>query len=278
MPIESSKPILTADNGSEGTVATAESTLQLCISRPGMELRLHPGLVRERNEDWAGWRLENGRLACAVCDGLGGLRHGDLASKAAVSAFLEVMIPEGNGDGRSWRRKREPDLGGAFLSLQQRILALQEELDEARIGTTLTGVCLEGERLWMLHLGDSRAYLLRGKDVLLLSRDHSLVSTLGLSEEMSAQHPLKHVVTRMLGKLDAEDPDTLELKLAPGDRLLLCTDGLVNAGILSSHLRRIAWDAETDTELADRLLQHALDQGAPDNVCLALITPERLER
>jgi protein phosphatase len=137
------------------------------------------------------------------------------------------------------------------------------------MGTTLTAVLSAGNRLGLLHIGDSRAYLLRGGELSQITHDHTLVQTLidegRISEEEASTHPQRSVITRVLDGRPGLEPDLSVREVRAGDRYLLCSDGLTGP-VASLDTLRDALALPDVQEAVDRLVQLALRGGGPDNV------------
>jgi serine/threonine protein phosphatase PrpC len=183
-----------------------------------------PGLVRAHNEDavWpqpGGDRSAGGEaddfLVAAVADGMGGHVGGEVASRLAIEAALA-----GSGDAVARVRAANAAVFGTALD-QPRL---------AGMGTTMTLALFSGTTVEIGHIGDSRAYLYREGDLQQLTRDHSLVADMiasgELTPEQAAVHPFRSVITRAIGLESSVAIDRVHRDLAPGDRVLLCTDGL----------------------------------------------------
>jgi len=231
-------------------------------ARPGFRFLAascsHPGLVRDNNED----AVFAGRALLAVADGVGGSVYGEVASARAIEAiaYLEDTQPD-----RPLRA-----FGFAALERVTAILASEVAADASRRGmaTTLTALLAAGESLVVLHVGDSRAYRHRGGEWRRLTRDDSLVQGLvdagALTDAEAQRHPARSVVMQALNGGPVE-PHVEILDLAPGDRYLVCSDGLSDYVDDAEIARLIA--AEGDVKgCCAALLQAAIDQGAPDNV------------
>ncbi len=244
-------------------------------SGPGVELRLDRGAVRPRNEDWCAWQIRGGRGAFVVCDGMGGLSHGDRASATAGTLFLRRLFQENEC---LWPAGGWPDPAAMAAVLEEGLDRLKEELGEARVATTLSGLLVQKRAAMLLHVGDSRAYLLRESRIIQLSRDHTLVSSMQLSEEESLNHPHKHIVTRGIGITVGLELDHRKFRLEDGDRLLLCSDGLWNSGMLRRDILRLALRHRDAADFADALVAEATRLGAPDNLGLLVIDMDRLRR
>ena len=232
----------------------------------GITWRLDPGLQRDQNEDWCGWFLDRECSAFVVCEGMGGFEHGELASRAAGREFL-ASIAEENG---AW-----PDPVRLASRLETCLAALQTSTGTTRVGTTLTGLILHGTSALLLHVGDSRAYLLRDGRIIQLSRDHTVVDELGLPEKEAVSHPHKHMLTRAVG-IPGLELDRRRFHLQPGDRLLMCSDGFWNAGILRRDLMGMVLSTAGSDLLADALLAEAHRRDAPDNLSILILDVDGL--
>ena len=222
------------------------------------------GLVRAHNEDNY---LTDDRLF-AVADGVGGHKAGEVASQTAVDTLK-----------REFSEPTTEGLIDAVKTANRTVWDLAEaNPDQRGMGTTLTAVALveeEGEeRLAVINVGDSRAYLLQHGELEQLTEDHSLVEQLvregQLTPEEAQVHPQRSIITRALG-LDPEvDVDSWELTPYKGDRILLCSDGLTNEvsdGQIASTLRTVS----DPQEAAHQLVQEARDHGGSDNITCVII-------
>ncbi len=222
------------------------------------------GLVRARNEDaaYAGPRLQ------AVADGLGASGGGDLASAAAVSAL--AALAEGGG--------RSGDLAAALRDAARQANDTLRDLvaadpSVAGLGTTLTALLWSGTQLAVVHIGDSRAYLLRGGEMFQITHDHSYVQRLvdegRLEPAEAASHPDRMLLVRALdGKADSV-PDTVLRRARPGDRYLLCTDGLSRV-VPDTAIRDALRTAPGPDEAVTALIGLARAAGGPDNIACAV--------
>jgi PPM family protein phosphatase len=231
--------------------------------------RTDTGRVRERNEDALLLRPERGLLA--VADGMGGHAGGDIASRIAIDVLDEGTVSLGND--------HAGQLEATIRSAHAAILkAAAADSALTGMGTTLTalhfrphGGCL------IAHVGDSRAYRLRGDSLILLTRDQTWVQRQldagMLSEDEAKDHPYSAVLTCALGVADIElDVQLVEPDCRPGDTFLLCSDGLT-ARLDDNHLRRILTTHADLRAAADALVDAANDAGGPDNITVALARP-----
>jgi protein phosphatase len=216
------------------------------------------GLIRGGNQDsvYAGPRL------LAVADGMGGMAAGDVASNIVIAAMapLDEDVP-GNA--------MIDALRGAVDNANQQIRDTVEANPAMEgMGTTLTAMLFGGSKFGMVHIGDSRAYLLRDGEFGQVTKDDTYVQMLvdegRISLEEADSHPQRHLLFRALDGRDAE-PEYSVRQAIPGDRYLLCSDGLssvVSAETIEGTLREY-----TNPDLcAERLVQLALRGGGPDNI------------
>jgi protein phosphatase len=220
------------------------------------------GLIRDGNQDsvYAGPRL------LAVADGMGGMAAGDVASNIVIAAMapLDEDVP---GDALV------DALRGAVDTANQQ---LRDTVDAnphlEGMGTTLTAVLFSGSKIGMVHIGDSRAYMLRDGEFNQITKDDTYVQMLvdegRISAEEASSHPQRSLLTRALDGRDI-DPEYSVRQVLPGDRYLICSDGL--SGVVSAETI-----AETMAEFADpqqcveRLIQLALRGGGPDNITVVV--------
>ncbi|GAB2698672.1 PP2C family protein-serine/threonine phosphatase [Nocardia thraciensis] len=219
------------------------------------------GLVRANNEDsvYAGARL------LALADGMGGHAAGEVASQLMIAALAHLDDDEPGDDllGKLDRAVRE---GNAAIADQ-----VEEEPELDGMGTTLTAILFAGKKLGLAHIGDSRAYMLRGGELAQITRDDTFVQSLvdegRITPEQAHTHPQRSLIMRALTGNEIEPTLTMREARA-GDRYLLCSDGLsdvVSDETLANTLR----EGNTD-EAADRLIELALRSGGPDNVTVVV--------
>lgn len=230
--------------------------------------RTHRGLVRPSNEDsvWCGRRV------FAVADGVGGHPAGDVAS----ALVLEPLVALDEGD--------DPDdvvagsLADAVRDGNRRVhddAAANPE--RTGMGTTLTAAAVASRHVTLAHVGDSRAYRWRpGRGLERLTADHTPVEEAVLAGEIGAEEaevlPQRHTLTRVVGVEPDVEIDTPEpVALAPGERLLLCSDGLTEA-VTADAIAGILEQADDADAAADALVEAALSGGAPDNVTVVVVT------
>ncbi len=218
------------------------------------------GLVRSENQDsaYAGPHL------LVVADGMGGHAGGDIASSTAIGYLVEL-------DEESHSASESGDeLAQAIAKANaelQRIVAARPQLQG--MGTTVTALLRSRHTLAIAHIGDSRAYLLRGGELAQITTDHTFVQTLvdsgRIRPDEASSHPQRSLVTRVLTGNPSDRPDLGAREARLGDRYLLCSDGL-SGFVAHDTIAEILADGARPEETADRLIELALRAGAPDNV------------
>ncbi|MCL2884397.1 MAG: Stp1/IreP family PP2C-type Ser/Thr phosphatase [Oscillospiraceae bacterium] len=208
-----------------------------------------------------------------VCDGMGGAKGGQVASRMAVK-LLAARLREGWREDitlASLRNILESALAAANVEIREKAAA-DSRLEG--MGTTVVAAVICGNEALVAHMGDSRAYRVSKKGCEPLTRDHSIVQDLVESGQLTAEqaqtHPRRHFITRALGADEEAQGDFDEYTLAPGDRLLLCTDGLTNMLDLSV-LHALAWSAPVN-EVPKKLIDAANEAGGADNITAVVLT------
>lgn len=228
---------------------------------PSYGSRTDVGLVRDHNED----SLAVNPPLYAVADGMGGHAAGEVASEIAIQTLVANAPETPDGD----------DLARAVVAANHAVIrAAAEGIGRKGMGTTMTAAMLVGKRLVVAQVGDSRAYLLHEGALQRITRDHSLMADLVESGQITAEearvHPQRSVITRALGSDPSTLPDIYEMNVAPGDRLLLCSDGLsgmVDDSLLESTLERV----KDPQRCAAALVNEAISAGGHDNVTAIVV-------
>lgn len=218
------------------------------------------GYVRDHNED----SLIIIPPLFAVADGMGGHEAGEIASEITVNTLAELAPSHLDAEG----------LTAAVEAANYNVMkAPRQGIGRDGMGTTLTAAMLEGERLLIAQVGDSRAYLLYKGHLQQITRDHSLMADLieagQITPEEARVHPNRSVITRAIGSDIHMRPDIYELNVDAGDRILLCSDGLssmISNNAIESIMRRQS-DAQ---HCADELVTAALENGGADNVTVVV--------
>ena len=231
------------------------------------------GAVRQQNQDYYHAELAAPDLAlCLVCDGMGGARAGNVASKLAVDTFLQTARDRTL---EQWRTEPEALLNFAAEQANQAVYYRSGiDADCRGMGTTMVAALAVGDTAYLLNVGDSRAYLVRPDGIVRLTRDHSVVEDLvhrgEITPEQARHHPQKNLITRVLGAEKNLRPDLYRQTLEKDDVLLLCSDGLSNLMDDQELLYEVIHGGAPDT-CCQRLLDIALTRGAPDNVTVVLL-------
>lgn len=233
----------------------------------------HIGLVRETNQD----ALVFGPLCqqaeyAVVCDGMGGANAGNVASEIAVRVIGERIRAayESGQPIRSVDHLLESAMAAANIEIYDRAQASPEM---EGMGTTVVAVIRFGRTVYISHVGDSRLYLLRNGELQVITRDHSVVQEMiesgQITEEQAKSHPRRHFITRALGVAEEEYGEYDELDLLPGDKLLLCTDGLTNMVDISTITEILS--VTSNKQAVSDLIKKALDNGGTDNVTAVIM-------
>ncbi|MDJ1131616.1 Stp1/IreP family PP2C-type Ser/Thr phosphatase [Streptomyces iconiensis] len=219
----------------------------------------HDGMIREHNEDsgYAGPRL------LAVADGMGGQAAGEVASSEVISTMVQLDEDIPGSDILT-------SLGTAVQQANDQLRVMVEEDPQLEgMGTTLTALLWTGQRLGLVHVGDSRAYLLRDGQLSQITQDHTWVQRLvdegRITEEEATTHPQRSLLMRALGSGDHVEPDLSIREVRTGDRYLLCSDGL--SGVVSHQtMEDTLASYQGPQETVQELIQLALRGGGPDNI------------
>lgn len=224
------------------------------------------GCVRAHNEDFCLIQVRPDISVAIICDGMGGANAGELASRLAAETFMESLFELNDTP--------EERLRYALERANQEVYCFGWEHPDCRgMGTTLVASVAIGNEVYILNVGDSRAYRVQKNGIYQITRDHSLVEELvrigQITREQAKTHPRKNIITRALGTEREVEGDLFIHKAVPGELILMCSDGLSNE--LSD---QELWDYTImgDPETAcKRLIDAALVRGAHDNVTAALI-------
>lgn len=231
------------------------------------------GVVRVQNQDYYHIeRIEPDLGLTIVCDGMGGAKAGNVASRLAVETFLEVAhdIPL-----EQWRTEPEAVLHSAAEQANEAVhFRASTDGDCRGMGTTMVAALVSGEMAYLLNIGDSRAYLVQPSGITRITRDHSVVEALvargEITPEQARQHPQKNLITRVLGVETKLRADLFRQPLSAGDTLLLCSDGLINMVTDQEVLYEVLHGGPIE-DCCQRLLDITLSRGAPDNVTIVLL-------
>ena len=226
----------------------------------------HVGKIRANNQD-SGYA---GTYLFVVADGMGGHAGGDVASAIAIRRISEVD-------------QKYTSAHDAAFALQSALIAANSLLAETvfehneltGMGTTVSGIVRVDNQIAIAHIGDSRIYRFRSGKIEQISTDHTFVQRLvdsgRITPEEAAVHPRRSVLMRVLGDVDAApEIDTNVYDTAPGDRWLICSDGL-SSYVTGDKMEHVLATFPSAQEAAEKLIKESLDQGAPDNVTVLLV-------
>jgi protein phosphatase len=230
------------------------------------------GLRRKENEDRYALCPQLGLYL--VADGMGGHSAGQVASELAADTALQA-IQTLEGAAASLAEKLRYAVAAANRAIFGKA---QEQPEYAGMGTTLVAFLADQERAALAHVGDSRAYLIRGRRIRQLTDDHSIVGELlrrrEISEDAAREHPHRHVLTRALGVRRSVEPDLVELALEPRDVFVLCSDGLTNH-VEDHEIAKWVGGNEELQETCEQLIDLANSRGGEDNSTILLARCEK---
>ena len=232
------------------------------------------GAVRAQNQDACRAEiLSEEQALLVVCDGMGGARAGNVASELAVGTFFDAVLerlanPEENANVHT--------LLDEAVTLANRVVCHRSygDADCLGMGTTLVAALIRDQRIYVVNVGDSRAYMVFDDGIRQITRDHSLVEDMvqrgELTREQARNHPQKNLITRALGASDQVVADIFEEAVVPGSYLLLCSDGLTNVMTDQEILYEVLHGGKAE-QCCKRMLDIVLQRGAPDNVTAVLL-------
>jgi protein phosphatase len=240
----------------------------------------HTGRIKENNEDAISLLIpqpKNGivRGLLMVADGVGGHLAGEVASNLAVQTVSEMMhdfIENGvqdNGD-KPITHNIEPLLKRAVEKANCAIFeySTQNKTKAGNLGTTTTAGVIFEDELVIAHVGDSRAYRLRGEELFLLTNDHTFVGEMVRQGQFSSdayyEHPKRHVITRALGQKPEVEVDIYKYKIQSGDKFVFCSDGVWEM-VRDEEIKNLLLSATSPKNAVDRLFVSAMEAGGVDN-------------
>jgi PPM family protein phosphatase len=247
--------------------------------------RTDKGLVRENNEDNIQLWMEDNVAVAIVADGMGGAAAGEEASRLAVEAVQDTMIEkapkaalesfDNMGDDIIAQRMRDI-IQVANLNIMNRA---STDPGLRGMGTTVTLAFVRNMHVIVAHVGDSRAYLVSQRDhaISQITADHSFVEALRaaghITEEQAEVHPLGHILYRALGQTADVDVDLYHSRLRPGDRLVLCSDGLTRH-VRPHEIAEVALSDDNPEVICEKLVSLTNSRGGEDNVSVIVLVLE----
>ena len=232
--------------------------------------RSHVGQVRSANEDSCDTRERtDGTRLLVVADGMGGHRGGATASRTTVATISDVFDQDTSDD-------LEGMIQSAIQTANTRVYQMAQENRQLEgMGTTVVAFLLDARhRGTVAHVGDSRAYRYRQGQLESLTTDHSVVAEMHLrgliSADQAATHPRRNEILRSVGVLPEVDVEVRAVEVAPGDRFVLCSDGL--SGVVSDDEIAAVLQSETPGTAVDVLVRMANERGGPDNITVQVLS------
>jgi PPM family protein phosphatase len=235
----------------------------------------HAGKVRPHNEDGLVIEIDLGLFA--VADGMGGHKAGEVACSLALDSIKSFLLRAAQNDEHTWPfgLERALDHNGnrlrtAIKLANRRVFRESERRDEyTGMGTTVAAALIDGDSAVVCGVGDSRVYLIRGTGIERLTRDQTWVEALleqtpGLDRAALANHPMRHVLTTVVGAQDDLEVSVTMHQVVPGDRFVLCTDG-VHGALSDARIAEIVGRARSSAEAAESLVKDAVAADGKDN-------------
>lgn len=224
------------------------------------------GMKRTNNED-AIYVNEQKNLY-VVADGMGGCNAGEVASNTAISIFVEAMEKTEN-------EEILDRMMFATRACNQIVYQkAKNNIEYTDMGTTLVAACIEKEKVFIIYVGDSRAYRFRDNELCQITTDHSYVMELvkigSITKEEAEVHPKKNIITRAIGVREDVEPDIVIADIKEGDKILLCTDGLSNM-VSNKEMEKILTTECSTEKKVKKLVLLANHKGGLDNISLILI-------
>jgi protein phosphatase len=211
---------------------------------------------------------------------MGGHKRGDVAARTAVRAVAGTILPLLTSEDNIPRATYDRELRAAVSNANHAIFEEARRHPECEgMGTTLSLAVVDGRHLHIANVGDSRTYIINAREILQVTRDHSLVQELvdrgELNPEEARHHPRKNVITMALGVYDEVTPDIGTLTTEPGDMVLLCCDGLINH-VEDEEIQRVVMEARDPQAACETLIALANKGGGTDNISVIVARAQPL--
>lgn len=241
----------------------------------------HPGRVRPNNEDALLCDPSAGLFI--VADGMGGHQAGEVAARMAVDTVQSFLEASRGDHDLTWPFGFDPTLSlnanrlvtAVRLANRKVYQAGEDKPDLAGMGTTIVVALIEGSTLTFCGVGDSRVYVLSGTALQQITHDDSWVATVlardpEFDKAQLAQHPMRHVLTNVLGARDDTEVEIGERALAPGEQVLLCSDGLYG-GLDDASMQILLSGPGSLEDVGERLVATSMERGGTDNITAVLV-------
>jgi protein phosphatase len=241
----------------------------------------HPGRVRPNNEDALLCDPSAGLFI--VADGMGGHQAGEVASRMAVETVQSFLEASRGDQDLTWPFGFDPTLSmnanrlvtAVRLANRKVYHAGEDTPDLAGMGTTIVVALIEGSTLTFCGVGDSRVYVLSDATLQQITHDDSWIATVlardpEFDKAQLAQHPMRHVLTNVLGARDDTEVEVGERPLAPGEQVLLCSDGLYG-GLDDASMQILLAGPGSLEEVGERLVATSMERGGTDNITAVLV-------
>ena len=226
--------------------------------------RTDVGLVRKANEDSILMMTE--QSFWLVADGMGGHANGAIASQTAVSGFKALQLSEDF-------EQAITEIADRVHAVNSRLSHMNVEAESGQMGTTAISLLIRGDKFAIIWVGDSRAYIYRRGGLFQISVDHTHVQDLVdegiLNPDEAKDHPMGHVLTRALGVQESVQVDVVQDMIEPGDRIILCSDGLTGP-VSDEKIREIVSKNDIEDSVT-QLIGQAYEGGAADNVTVIVV-------
>jgi len=229
------------------------------------------GKMREKNEDC--FYAEDDLFI--VADGMGGHLAGEVASRLSVDTFVRFFNESINKQSKIQTRSIKKNIIRSINFASDEVFKKSLKSSEySGMGTTFTACFLYEDNIHIAHIGDSRAYLCRDKNIDLLTSDHTFVGELyrrgEITYEDTLSHPRRNFLTNVLGVSDEVSPDYFTLKILPGDFLIICSDGL-NSMLRDEIILKISEKYPEPENTVKKLIENALKNGGNDNITIIAV-------
>ncbi len=225
----------------------------------------HVGAVRKNNEDAV--YCDDKAGVYAVADGIGGSQAGEVASAMVVQVIADKLGNQTDGEPLILLREAYYEANDLLFNAGK-----QRALDG--MGTTLTTVMVRGDKIYLVHVGDSRAYLINKQGICQLSTDHTLVNELvkdgRITQAEAEKHPRRNIITRSLGADLLVEVDEREVNWQKEDYLLLCSDGLYSM-VEDREIQEITLNSDDLQSALELMVKIAIDRGGYDNISVILV-------